>query len=734
MSAHTAIATLNLELTPEQIEKLNNACEQLRKDARKAQGWPDVEIDNQARLQPKFRSWAWYRECARLSLEHDYSWRLELAGEDLWKKSNRSDGVFENQVEQHFAEIGKTMLRSHRFFSFIREGQEDETNGADDATIELIKRRLKKRSKDTKLRLRMEDSVKNAMLGGETILEPALIIGSRPRLRTEIIILANGQPLKTSRGHFVGASSDKIEINSDGTFSPASDPATRIPADVKIEMSPDAQKFYTVETYNDGGRFTMIDSRDFICDPRWSDLEESDYRGVEFSWRMDQMVAYLSGGWTVDEEALDAYKREYVGQGSNMQSASKSSRSEHGEGVDELIGEQRTAGMPETQPLIRFIREYVSVDVLGLRFLQDLYVIRDPAKNRVLAYTFAKDVISWRNSDPKHPFIPIVNDRVMDRWYGRGYFQNMYDDFMSVDELKNVGRMEVMASGNVMFIKPWLIKNLAAAQDGKGKLLIRGTEPNILDQSAMQASDAFEVVAIEPQVGAINEQYQFQLGMVRSKYGQITPGSGGSGTGMEGANTAFGMNLIDEKGNAHLTERTKTMSDGIDQVVETFARIELLNPNEADTKAQLGEEGSQKLLTFVAANEDDFTDALETLLANANDAMSVQRSQNILMVVEKWRSWLPEYQEADRPAFRQVLLDLDARDPDALLSLNADAIARYQQKLLQAGVDPAAIAPAGAPGPAGAQAAAPQPPSSPAGPPRQPPSPTSPSGSGPAKP
>lgn len=729
MNAQRSIATLNLKLRPDQVDRLANACEQLHKNARKAQGWPETMISI-ANTIPQFRSWAWYRECARLSMEHDYSWRTELPGESLWKKSNRSDGVFEAQVEQHFAEIGKTMLRSHRFFSFVREGPEDEQSGADDQNLDLIKRRLKKRSKDTRLRSKMEDAVRAAMIGGECIVEPALIIGRRLKLRTEKIVLVNGNPLTGSQGQYFGSSSDKIIINDDGTKSPLNDQSIRLTPDVILEESPDTHQFWSSESFNNGSRFQIIDHRDFVCDPRWSDLDEADYRAVEFSWRMDQMVEYLSGGWNVDEEALRAYQSEYSGNGSSAQSAAKSSRKEMGEALDEGDVSTRNASLPETQDLIRFIREYVSVDVLGLNMLQELFVIRDPEKNRVIAYTFARDVIPWCNSDPKHPFIPVVSDRVTDRWYGRGYFQNMYDDFMSVDELKNQSRLEIACSGNAKFVKPWLIKNVASAQDGKGKIYIRGEDFNILDQAAMEASDAMTVIPIEPMVEHINEQYQFQLGMVRSKYSQIMPGSA-EGTGIEGANTAFGMNLLDEKGNTHLSERQKSLSDGIDKVVEVFARIELLNTNEEDAKAQLGKENYEKLKAFISANSEDFTDALETLLSNANDATSATRSQNILTIIQQWRAWPVEFQEADRPAFRQLLLDLDARDPDALLSLNDEAIARYQQKLAeqQAAAGVSATGGQGIQGvpgqaPTAAQGAPAIEPSQPAiGAPRQPPSP-----------
>lgn len=674
------LATNNLELDAHQEGRLMAICQDSAIQARKAQGYPQTPSNTYdiSQMMPEYRSWMWWRVCAMKAYEHDYSWRTGISNELLWAKSNKTVGVFEQQVEQHFVEISRTMLRSHRFFTYKKEGMEDNAE-----VIKLVQRRLQLRSKTTDLRNKMDDALLKSMLCGEAIIKPSLVVGSRPVMRnTKVLLNLDGNPLKTTNGNLVPIDAEWVSAD-DGTIQLRNDKRVVFPANTMLENSEGEEKIWQSEPFNNGSRFDIIDHRDFICDPRWADLDEADYRGYEFSWTLDQMLEYLSGGWTINEEALEIYSRDARQAGSERISADHSSREELGEIDLNMNTNTRPPPSEETQPLILFCEEYVSADILGLGRRQDLFVIRDVARNIPVCYTFAKDTLPWVPGNPKHGFIVMKSGKVADRWYGSGYFKDMFDDSQICDELLNQGRLEVNNSGNVIFMKPKLIKNVAMGEDGQGGgvLRIRGDIPNELSDKAIDASEAFSVITIEPQAAAINDQLEFHLGRVRSRWGQVQPDSS---AGMEGANTAFGMNMIAEKSNAHLNARQKVISDGLDKCVEVFSRIELLNTDKDDLVEQMGKEQAEAVMAFIEANTDNFADAIETMLANANSATALQGNMQAIQVVAQYRAWQPPEDQINvRSLFETILLGLDIRDTHELLKTNDELLAEAQQKLAE---------------------------------------------------
>ena len=715
--SQTAISHHDLEL-PEHLEqRLMQLCEDHFNVARKAQGYGDTNIIKTQ--MPTYRSWAWWRVCAMRSMEKDYSWRTGIADEFRWEKSNRTMGVFERQVTQRRTEMEKNMLRTHRFFSFDKEGDED----GSESEINLIKRRLHFRTAKTGMNIVMKNALARALPCGEAIIEPSMSFGSRPIIRkSKVLLLPDGSPARDSRGLPI-PSSEQFQEDDDGGIHLVSD-KTKFPPGISLRESNDEHTIIGKRSFNDGAKFTLIDTRDFVCDPRWASLDEANYRGIEIDMTYDDIAAYLSQGWQVDEEALEQYRMDAASIGSSNHSASKTARDSVGEDESDLAhGSHATPKSDETQPFIRLVKEWISVDILGLKFLQNLFVLRDPERGKIICYTLAHNLMAWLPQEARHPLIVVKAEEVAERWYGNGDFKKMFDQFMSIDELKNISRLETLSSGNIKFIKKQLIKNVANG----GDLIVRGDVPNELAANVLDPSEAFSVVTITPQIAEVNEQLQFEIGTFRSEWGQINPGS--SGGGMEGADTAFGMNLLAEKAATGVESVQDKMAEGFDLAVRAFSRIELLHMDDDDLVNQMGRESASIIKQWVAKNGDDFDDAIETLLANASDSSALAKHQAALQVVQQWRQHPPLAQSTDKPMFRQLLLDLDVKDPDAILLTNEELLAKQPQP----GVPGAAVQ--GAPGvdPMAANAApAPQaaPPvaSAPAGPPRQPPTPPSPGG------
>ena len=122
-----AIATMNLDLNVEQEKTLLTALGDFYDIARREQGYTGGY--SSPKDSPDVGSWMWKRIVAQSSYEEDYSWRTGLKDEMIWKKSNRSLKIFNSQVDEHYVQIKRSMLRNHRFFTNDTEGSEDNTTG-----------------------------------------------------------------------------------------------------------------------------------------------------------------------------------------------------------------------------------------------------------------------------------------------------------------------------------------------------------------------------------------------------------------------------------------------------------------------------------------------------------------------------------------------------------------------------------------------------------------------------
>ncbi len=658
------IATLNLELDFEQESDLVVALDEAYQNARREQGYRDGFTDHREKPAPK--SWMWYRVAAMNAYKHDYSWRLSLPDESIWKKSNRSLQVYETQARDHYVQISRSILRNHRFFTMGSEGKEDydqhESNPGQINAVSLVQRRLQWRSKKTGLRTKLDDAVLKALLCGECIIKPSLRSGVRPTVEHSHYLLESegGSPLRDSNGNHIKDSADWIQ-NEDGTISLVNDPDKKFPGNSVFPKSKKPKKFYTAEVFKDGSNFDIIDHRDFVCDPRFATVNDADYKGYEFSWTFDRLREYLSQ-WDVNKVKLKQYEDLVKEHGSTTTSAALHARAENGEDESE-VAPPRNTGTRRRQGFIRLIEEYISIDALGLGFCQDIVAIRDLETKDIIAYTFAKDTMSWREKSDKsnHPFKVLKSSRVADRWYGCGYFEDMYDDLMIVDEIQNAIRLEILHGGNVKFIWPRKIKNV---KDG-GPLMIRGDVPNELENGVMDAKEAFDVVQIIPQVAELNGQLEFEMGRIRAKYGQMNPGS--SSAGMEGADTLGGMQIIQDQSNAYVGSRISVLSEGLDECLKEFTRIELLNNDHADTIEQMDRERANIIKQFIEQNSDNFAEAMETMLANSNNMTAINTNLKALEILGQWAAWPEERKEIDRPLFVKILLGLDVSDPESHL-------------------------------------------------------------------
>lgn len=668
-----ALGTHNLELSVEQENNLLNLCEEMSMSARRAQGVEDES--GTGIIIPRYGSWMWHRWAAQKSMRHDYTWRSSIPGEELWSKSNRSAGAFEEQVEQAMAEIKRKMLKTHRFFNYKEEGGEDKGD-----PVKLVERRMHYRARKMELRDTLEDAVLKAVFGGEAVVKPTLKQGAKvKRYKDNLLLGADGRPARTRGGGYVGKKDQWIN-QADGVNKVlAKDDSFVIPIVGAEKYTDNEEVIYGTEVYNDGADVSCVHAFDFICDPRWTSLKVSNYKAQELGWTMDQIEEHLAS-FEVHAENVQRFK-ELMRGGSARLPGSFYAQEELGEDDTELevgkggSGTGAVNGDEQVQPLIRLREEYIRVNVLGLRACQNIYVLREVENNIPICYAFTDDVISW-DDDADHPFEIIRAKKAVDRWHGIGYFHDMYDDFMGIDETKNVMRLEVINSGNANFIKKKLIKNTANG----GKFRIRGNVPNELE-NGVDANDVFVSIPIVAQTQELQQQFDFDLARLRSKHGQITPGSS---DGMEGAETLGGMEMIQDKASTKTEATTDTLSKGMDKVIRTVATIEMNNLNEADLVKQMGRENADKVITFVKTKGWQFSEALDTMLANSNNFTSLAKNQQLLTVKQAWNTWDPAYQEVDKDLFVPILRGFDVEDTDKLLITKLQADAIYQSKVIAA--------------------------------------------------
>lgn len=609
-------------------------------------------------MAPRLFSWMWWRDCAIRALGNDWDWRKSIP-ENIWKKSNVSLSVYQQQLQQHFVEIKGQMLKSHRFFEYKPEGDEDT-----DPAIPLAQRRLHRRSKDIKLKSTLERATRRAMACGEAVLKSSLVQGSRVKKTSGRILLSDtGESIKTTRGAHVSSNDQWFTPAGANIRALVKDPKITLPVDAAMRWSEKEYAMHEKEDFVEGARYDIIHHFDLVVDPRWPSLSDATYKAHEFAWTMDQIVQFITP-MNVNPSNLQLYRDTYTSGGSAKLPQSHSSIDFLGEDDEsENLNLNNINAEDKVQGLIRLREEYIKADILDLGSMQTIWMIRDVEKNIPIAYALASDIVL--HSDEEHPFLVLKVSEVEDRWYGYGYFRDMYEDIMLVDREKNSIELEIRHSGSAKFMQKRAIKNLVAG----GPLHIRSNVWNEFEANA-NPDEVLHVVTVVPQIAEISAELASDLGRISNRYGLSSPGQETT-AGTAGADTATGMAILNKKSNAHVEDRKATLGYGYDAVIESFAKIELANTTEAALAEQMGAEKARTLMDWINKNKDSLADSIETVLANADSAMMLSENQQILAIKQQWNLWSPEYQDIDKSLFEQVLLGLDVKDPKKyLVSLN----------------------------------------------------------------
>ncbi len=663
-----ALAITSLTLTDEQEQELYNVCEEGANAARKGQG---QEADWDCTKQPKQYSWLWWRWISELSFEGDFSWRVGLRprgaittgveGLKVFNNSNLSMNTPADHHAQLRVKISRSLLKDHRFFGAKPEGNEDQ--GASKA-IEQIQRRLRHRSKKSGFRDQMETSVNRALLSGEQVLLPAYSqrIVYRPTF-ARIVLDQSGRPLQSLATKTIVTELDPWDDIEGGRSQLRKDPSITRVTGSELRYSDKPMKLMQAEVINDGARFDRIHPQDFICDPRWSTIDEADYKGNEFSMPLDDIKAMLESKGQLIPEAWKEY-REKVKSGSKRLARKDQAKESIGEidedSIDASSGAGSRTNSDTMQPRILLRQQFVKSDVLGLGHRQDLWVITDVETQTPLIYDFASEIVEV-DPDRGHPYRCIRGEEVIDRWYGRPIYQRMWDDLIAIDSRLNQIQLECDAAGNIVFVNGKFI----VGWNKEKKLEIRSRVPNEVTSGA-DPREAIYVETITPQIAEIESSLNLALQRAQSKNGLSGAGQTVS-KALPGTETATGQQILEDAQNAVLENLVKELAKGIDTCISDFTKIELDNIDQADLIKQMGPENAAMVMEWVTANEDSYDSAIEILIAAIVDTTTLDKNSQAIAIGKEWMAWPPAYQPSWKPLFEKMLMSLDVDNPSQFL-------------------------------------------------------------------
>lgn len=678
-----ALAITSLTLTDEQEQELYNVCEEGANSARKGQG---QEADWDCTKQPKQYSWLWWRWISELAFEGDFSWRVGLTprgaittgveGLKVFSNSNLSMNTPADHHAQLRVKISRSLLKDHRFFGAKPEGNEDQHAAK---AIEQIQRRLRHRSKKSGFRDQMETSINRALLSGEQVLLPTYSqrIIYKP-VQARVVLDATGRPLQSLKTKTIVTELDAWTDNPEtGRCHLDKDQDIHRAIGSELKYSAKPVKLMQAEVINDGARFDRIHPMDFICDPRWSTIDEADYKGNEFSMPLDDIKAMLEAKGQLIPEAWEEY-REKVKTGSKKLARKDQAKESVGEidedSIDASSGAGSRSASDDMQPRILLRQQFVKADTLKLGHRQDIWVITDVETQTPLIYNFASEIVEV-DPDRGHPYRCIRGEEVIDRWYGRPIYQRMWDDLIAIDSRLNQIQLECDAAGNIVFVNGKVI----VGWNKEKRLEIRSRVPNEVTSGA-DPREAIHVETIQPQINEIESSLDLALQRAQAKNGLSGAGQTVS-KALPGTETATGQQILEDAQNAVLENLVKELAKGIDTCISDFTKIELDNIDQADLVKQMGPENAKLVMDWVANNEESYDSAIEILIAAIVDTTTLDKNSQAMAVGEKWIMWPPAYQPSWKPLFEKMLMSLDIDNPSQfLLTINEINAAIQQQQ------------------------------------------------------
>lgn len=668
-----AVVRPEIDISRERESNMVRHALDLMNTTRKDMGWTAPGIYERD-------SWLWKRHIAMRQYEDDFRHRLLDPRVKLWQASNRSFNMVSMFIDQDKARLTKD-LEADRFFALTQEGEEDAH-----PALRPAERYLQKRAKKQCLADKLtEDGILGALIRGEAVYKaiPARRTCWSKR-KARLVLDERGQAAKDSRGNVITEFDQWVPnpLNPRERFL-ARDRSVKLTLanpTVELPLSPDAHEVPVVEAYPAGSDISFPFWADLIIPLTACDLDAALIRGHVFEMRVDELYDTLPNHLLNSDAAQRYYKEAWDSQGGDRPDSAQPSlrRGELEDGSNEAVLMEGVPGLNTYAEL------YFRYDADGDQRREDLMLLVDVAKAWPIAYGRAQDVLQDQNRT--HPFdrFPLRVFPVPHRWYGRGYYQKDHDLAESVDADLNRLEIEKAKSGNV------IIENPQATEEGRAGLPIIPRSPKtykLAGGTGADASDVVKVITIQPQTREIEQSMEKTQSTLFARRGSVTPGET-EGAGLQGANTATGLQILREAKHESVEARDKELKRGTTQLLLTFAELELRhldrtaleNQLKGDVIPQPGiDPTSQQPVTVqmpsadvvakwaAEISRDDLTDVFRIIQTRSRGKDIIANNDNILKVIEKWEGLAPQARLKLRPIFVEMLAALEVNNPNDYL-------------------------------------------------------------------
>lgn len=667
-----AVVRPDIDITRERETNMVQHALTLMNLTRKDMGWTGPGIYERD-------SWLWKRHIAMRQYEDDFRHRLTDPKMQLWRASNRSLNMVSMFIDQDKARLTKD-LETDRFFALTQEGEEDAH-----PALRPAERYLQKRAKAQRLAEKItEDGILGALIRGEAIYKaiPARRTCWTKR-KVRLVLDEHGKHARDSRNNVISELDQWVPDPTDpkARFL-ARDRSVRLVQEdpsKPIPMTTTEHDVPVVEAYPAGSDISFPFWADLIVPVTARDLDCALIKGHLFEMRVDELYDTLPNHLLNTQAAELYYNDAWGSQGGDRPESAQPAhrRGEQDDGSHEAVLMEGVPGLNTYAEL------YFRFDADGDKRREDLMLLVDVARQWPIAYGRAQDILQDKNR--AHPFdrYPLRIFPVPNRWYGRGYYQKDNDLAESVDADLNRLEIEKAKSGNI------ILENPQATEEGKAGLPIIPRSPKTykLANGTVDAGDVVKVISITPQTSEIERSMEKNQATLFGRRGSVTPGET-EGAGLQGANTATGLQILREAKHESVEARDTELKRGREQLLVTFAELELRHLDltalekqlKGDTVAQVGiDPASQKPVEIATPtaevvkqwaaeiSRDDLTDVFRLVETRSRGKDIIANNDNILKVIEKWETLAPAARLKLRPIFVDMLAALEVNNPNDYL-------------------------------------------------------------------
>lgn len=513
-------------------------------------------------------SWVFKRAVAMRRWENDFSDRLGDPIANIWRISNRSYNQPQVAIEQHLARLSQS-YEAERFFVLTPDDDEDEHPG-----MKLAERMLQERADEHCLSEKIVDhDVKGCLIRGEAVAKIAPIVGVKRELReVRVVVNPDGSPAKDSLGFPVTELDTWVSVpNNPAQECLARDAAVVKAAGAEVLLSERKVTEWVQVEDNAGAQWDYPFWMDLLISINAPTLDHAECKAHRFERRFDELLELLPSSLIIKEN-LNAYEAMTCQPGAlNFQSRPEMAQNAIHRGELELAGEDMLTRPEGTLPFVQYAEVWFHFDVSGRHFREPMVMMIDLDHDRPIYYARASEVL--RSKVRTHPFMATRIYPVDGRWYGRGYYDQYKDLSESVDADLNRTEIEKAKSGNLIFEN-----RQATAQGLAGRPLMFRAPGTMKLVGTYRADDAVSVVTVSPQLQAIESSMDRTLATLAARSGGVTPGET-EGADLQAANTATGLQILQETKNDQAELRAKEISKGVRAKLMVWAELELRFPN-----------------------------------------------------------------------------------------------------------------------------------------------------------